>query len=114
MSEDTLDIDTGDGLVQVNYKIPPEAKQALADYAALHKIPLRSAISHILLSVGKTPDCIPKPSQYEVKFELGNSGSVVTVAMCEKCSEGYSPVNHGNSVEDFMQWIELHKHGKKG
>lgn len=114
MSDDTLDIETGDSLVAVNYKISPESKQALADYAALHKIPLRVALIHILTSVGKTPDCIPKPSQYEVKFELSNNGSVVTIAMCEKCNEGYSPVDHGNSVEDFMQWIELHKHGRKG
>lgn len=114
MSEDTLDIDTGDNLTAVNYRILPDAKQALADYAKAHKLSLRDALSHILLCVGKDHNIIPKPTQYGIKFELSNEGGVVTIATCNICKEGFSPAVRGTSVEAFMSWSEDHKHGKKG
>lgn len=114
MSDDTLDIETGENLTAVNYKITPAAKQALVDYAKEFKLPLRDALSHILVSLSKDHSVIPKPTQYGVKFELGNTGDRVTIATCETCKDGFSPVEHGTSVEALMEWVESHKHGKKG
>lgn len=111
MSEDN---DTSDGLVSVNYKIMPEARQSLNDYAKTHGITLRVALTHILDCIGRDPSAIPAPTQYGVKFDLNTNGSLVTIATCDTCKDGYSPIDYGNSVEAFMSWLEEHKHGRKG
>jgi hypothetical protein len=116
VSEDTLDLDTGDGLVSLYCKVPPEAKQALADYASAHKMPLRIALTHILECVSKDHSIIPKPTQYTAKLELSRDGGSVSIATCGVCSDTFSPSQYGDSIEGLLKWANEHKdkHGKKG